>query len=165
MNDVQDRFYSLLSAKIGVETESLTEDTTLESLDLDSLLLVEVSVAVEKEFGVAARRDCSSRPERTSRRGAAAASTASSGDRLIASRPDCRRFDVAVTGRGPGHPGRDRGRRPMSSPGLGRHGPTAARRSPDLDRAWPVDISCRGPRGFDANALLGRSTAWRLRPG
>ncbi|MER6101778.1 phosphopantetheine-binding protein [Streptomyces sp. NPDC001832] len=52
MNDVQDRFYSLLSAKIGVETESLTEDTTLESLDLDSLLLVEVSVAVEKEFGV-----------------------------------------------------------------------------------------------------------------
>ncbi|MFD7744746.1 phosphopantetheine-binding protein [Streptomyces sp. NPDC059698] len=52
MNDVQDRFYSLLSAKIGVETESLAEDTTLESLDLDSLLLVEVSVAVEKEFGV-----------------------------------------------------------------------------------------------------------------
>ncbi|MEU0085186.1 phosphopantetheine-binding protein [Streptomyces sp. NPDC006274] len=52
MNDVQDRFYSLLSAKIGVETESLTADTTLESLDLDSLLLVEVSVAVEKEFGV-----------------------------------------------------------------------------------------------------------------
>lgn len=52
MNDVQDRFYSLLSARIGVETESLTEDTTLESLDLDSLLLVEVSVAVEKEFGV-----------------------------------------------------------------------------------------------------------------
>ncbi|MFI9646586.1 phosphopantetheine-binding protein [Streptomyces sp. NPDC052040] len=52
MNDVRDRFYSLLSAKIGVETESLTEDTTLESLDLDSLLIVEVSVAVEKEFGV-----------------------------------------------------------------------------------------------------------------
>ncbi|MFJ3644505.1 phosphopantetheine-binding protein [Streptomyces murinus] len=52
MSNVQDRFYSLLSAKIGVETESLTEDTTLESLDLDSLLLVELSVAVEKEFGV-----------------------------------------------------------------------------------------------------------------
>ncbi|MFF4941291.1 phosphopantetheine-binding protein [Streptomyces rubiginosohelvolus] len=52
MNDVQDRFYSLLGAKIGVETESLTEGTTLESLDLDSLLIVEISVAVEKEFGV-----------------------------------------------------------------------------------------------------------------
>lgn len=52
MSNVQDRFYSLLNAKIGVETESLTGDTTLESLDLDSLLIVELSVAVEKEFGV-----------------------------------------------------------------------------------------------------------------
>ncbi|MEV5143584.1 acyl carrier protein [Streptomyces sp. NPDC052727] len=52
MSNTQERFYSLLSAKLGVETESLTEDTTLESLDLDSLLIVELSVAVEKEFGV-----------------------------------------------------------------------------------------------------------------
>ncbi|MDI9886781.1 phosphopantetheine-binding protein [Streptomyces sp. HNM0645] len=52
MSNIQDRFYSLLSAKIGLETETLTGDTTLESLDLDSLLIVELSVAVEKEFGV-----------------------------------------------------------------------------------------------------------------
>jgi acyl carrier protein len=52
MSTVQERFYSLLNAKIGVEVESLTEDTTLESLDLDSLLVIEVTVAVEKEFGV-----------------------------------------------------------------------------------------------------------------
>jgi acyl carrier protein len=52
MSTTQDRFYALLTAKLGVETESLTEDTTLESLDLDSLLIVELSVAVEKEFGV-----------------------------------------------------------------------------------------------------------------
>jgi acyl carrier protein len=52
MGTIQERFYSLLNAKLGVETESLTEDTTLESLDLDSLLIVELSVGVEKEFGV-----------------------------------------------------------------------------------------------------------------
>lgn len=52
MGTIQERFYSLLNAKLGVETEALTEETTLESLDLDSLLIVEVSVAVEKEFGV-----------------------------------------------------------------------------------------------------------------
>ncbi len=52
MSTVQDRFYALLTATLGVETESLTEDTTLESLDLDSLLIVELSVAVEKEFCV-----------------------------------------------------------------------------------------------------------------
>lgn len=52
MSTVQERFYSLLTANLGVEPEALTEASTLESLDLDSLLIVELSVAVEKEFGV-----------------------------------------------------------------------------------------------------------------
>ncbi|GAA2224077.1 hypothetical protein GCM10010232_06080 [Streptomyces amakusaensis] len=52
MSSVQDRFFGLLANKIGIETAALVPDATLESLDLDSLLLIELSVAVEKEFGV-----------------------------------------------------------------------------------------------------------------
>jgi acyl carrier protein len=39
-------------AKLGPEQEDVTRDATFESLDVDSLDLVEVAQVVEEEFGV-----------------------------------------------------------------------------------------------------------------
>jgi acyl carrier protein len=39
-------------AKLGPEPEQVTRDATFESLDIDSLDLVEVAQIVEEEFGV-----------------------------------------------------------------------------------------------------------------
>ena len=39
-------------AKLGPEPEDVTRDATFESLDIDSLDLVEVAQIVEEEFGV-----------------------------------------------------------------------------------------------------------------
>lgn len=39
-------------AKLGPEPEDVTRDATFESLDIDSLDLVEVAQVVEEEFGV-----------------------------------------------------------------------------------------------------------------
>lgn len=39
-------------AKLGPEQEDVTRDATFESLDIDSLDLVEVAQVVEEEFGV-----------------------------------------------------------------------------------------------------------------
>ena len=39
-------------AKLGPEAEDVTRDATFESLDIDSLDLVEVAQVVEEEFGV-----------------------------------------------------------------------------------------------------------------
>lgn len=52
MSAVQDRFFTLLGNKLAVDEAVLTPQATLDDLDLDSLLLIELSVAVEKEFGV-----------------------------------------------------------------------------------------------------------------
>jgi acyl carrier protein len=39
-------------AELGPEREEITRDATLESLDIDSLDLVEVAQVIEEEFGV-----------------------------------------------------------------------------------------------------------------
>ena len=39
-------------AKLGSEPEDVTRDATFESLDIDSLDLVEVAQVIEEEFGV-----------------------------------------------------------------------------------------------------------------
>ena len=39
-------------AKLGPEPEDVTRDATFESLDIDSLDLVEVAQVIEEEFGV-----------------------------------------------------------------------------------------------------------------
>ncbi|MEU7163413.1 acyl carrier protein [Streptomyces morookaense] len=51
MNSVQDRLVALLG-RLEVPTEDLSADATFDSLDFDSLALIELSVAVQKEFGV-----------------------------------------------------------------------------------------------------------------
>ncbi|WP_405088624.1 phosphopantetheine-binding protein [Microbispora sp. NBC_01389] len=52
MTDVKASIYDLLTSKFGVPAVQLDDNATLESLDLDSLLLVEFSVSVEKTLGV-----------------------------------------------------------------------------------------------------------------
>ncbi|NJP51192.1 acyl carrier protein [Streptomyces sp. SBST2-5] len=52
MSAQQDRLFSLVADKLGVDPEQLTPTATFDALDLDSLLLIELSVIVEKEFGV-----------------------------------------------------------------------------------------------------------------
>ncbi|MCA1655128.1 MAG: acyl carrier protein [Pseudonocardiaceae bacterium] len=52
MTTMQDRFYDLLNTKLGIPANELSTENTFEDLDLDSLALIELSVAVHKEFGV-----------------------------------------------------------------------------------------------------------------
>lgn len=50
MNDIYPRLASLLVKHCGLETEEVTPDATFRALDLDSLALVELSLAAEQEF-------------------------------------------------------------------------------------------------------------------
>ncbi|MFG3553436.1 acyl carrier protein [Micromonospora sp. NPDC047557] len=52
MSLVQERFHTLLSTKLGISESEFTASTTLEDLEFDSLALIELSVALQKEFGV-----------------------------------------------------------------------------------------------------------------
>ena len=47
-----DKIASLLAEQFGVEQDTITMDTTFEDLGADSLDIVELSMAVEEEFGV-----------------------------------------------------------------------------------------------------------------
>lgn len=50
---VQDRLFAVITNSMGVPADELTPEATLDDLELDSLALVELSVVVQKEFGVA----------------------------------------------------------------------------------------------------------------
>ncbi|MEU1872727.1 acyl carrier protein [Streptomyces ambofaciens] len=52
MSAHQDRLFALVSEKLGVAPEELDTTSTFDHLDLDSLALIELSVIVQKEFGV-----------------------------------------------------------------------------------------------------------------
>ncbi|MER7956869.1 acyl carrier protein [Streptomyces sp. NPDC096030] len=52
MSASQDRLFALVSDKLGVPTEELNTTATFDALELDSLALIELSVIVQKEFGV-----------------------------------------------------------------------------------------------------------------
>ncbi|WP_121828324.1 acyl carrier protein [Streptomyces sp. S1] len=52
MSAHQDRLFALVSEKLGVLAEELDTTYTFDRLDLDSLALIELSVIVQKEFGV-----------------------------------------------------------------------------------------------------------------
>ncbi|MFF4872643.1 acyl carrier protein [Streptomyces sp. NPDC003444] len=52
MSAHQDRLFALVSEKLGVLAEELDTTSTFDRLDLDSLALIELSVIVQKEFGV-----------------------------------------------------------------------------------------------------------------
>ncbi|MFD0147290.1 MULTISPECIES: acyl carrier protein [unclassified Streptomyces] len=52
MSASQDRLFALVSDKLGVPAEELNTTATFDALELDSLALIELSVIVQKEFGV-----------------------------------------------------------------------------------------------------------------
>jgi acyl carrier protein len=52
MSAVYDRVAALLVDRFGVPADDVSEDATFEDLDLDSLDLVEFSLACEEELGV-----------------------------------------------------------------------------------------------------------------
>ncbi|MFD4258445.1 acyl carrier protein [Streptomyces sp. NPDC058534] len=52
MSAFQDRLFALVSEKLGMTAEELDTTSTFDHLDLDSLALIELSVIVQKEFGV-----------------------------------------------------------------------------------------------------------------
>lgn len=52
MSNLRDRLNAVLIAKFDLEPGTLAADPTLESLDLDSLAIVQLAVAMEREFGV-----------------------------------------------------------------------------------------------------------------
>jgi acyl carrier protein len=54
---VLDRLASLLERDFSIAHEALHADATLESLDIDSLRLIEIAFEVEDEFGVTLPQD------------------------------------------------------------------------------------------------------------
>ncbi|HEX6471598.1 MAG TPA: phosphopantetheine-binding protein [Streptosporangiaceae bacterium] len=52
MTTVYERLSDLLVTKFGVSATEIEPDATFEELELDSLALVEVAMAVQEEFGV-----------------------------------------------------------------------------------------------------------------
>jgi acyl carrier protein len=52
MSFVEERFSKVLTGQLKVKEDLVTADATLESLSFDSLVLVELGLILEKEFGV-----------------------------------------------------------------------------------------------------------------
>ncbi|MCD0484165.1 acyl carrier protein [Streptacidiphilus sp. ASG 303] len=52
MNDVYGRLVKLLVSGFGLEPKEIAPDDTFSGLELDSLALVELSIAAQEEFGV-----------------------------------------------------------------------------------------------------------------
>ncbi|HUC25322.1 MAG TPA: acyl carrier protein [Streptosporangiaceae bacterium] len=52
MSDIRERLNALMIAKFDLEPGTLADDPTLESLDFDSLAIVQLAGAMEREFGV-----------------------------------------------------------------------------------------------------------------
>ena len=52
MNKIFEKLAALLSEQFGVDVDSITMDTSFEDLGADSLDIVEMTMAVEEEFGL-----------------------------------------------------------------------------------------------------------------
>ncbi|MEV8394270.1 MULTISPECIES: phosphopantetheine-binding protein [unclassified Streptomyces] len=52
MEDIYQRLLELLTSTFGLDPESIEPTSTLSALELDSLALVELSVAAQEEFDV-----------------------------------------------------------------------------------------------------------------
>ncbi|NJP66799.1 acyl carrier protein [Streptomyces spiramenti] len=52
MSDTYQRLVALLAGSFGLDADDIAPDSTLGALELDSLALVELSVASQEEFGV-----------------------------------------------------------------------------------------------------------------
>ena len=52
-----ERLAQLISRDFSIPAESLTDGATLESLEIDSLRMIEILFAIEDEFGIAMPQD------------------------------------------------------------------------------------------------------------
>ncbi|MBH5334681.1 acyl carrier protein [Streptomyces pactum] len=52
MSSTYDRLVTLLTNGFGIEPGEVSPETTFEELDLDSLALVELTLAAQDEFGI-----------------------------------------------------------------------------------------------------------------
>jgi acyl carrier protein len=52
MSDLTERLVNLLSEQVGVDEDGLRAEATFDELELDSLVLIEFSLILKKEFGV-----------------------------------------------------------------------------------------------------------------
>ncbi|QNP68958.1 acyl carrier protein [Streptomyces roseirectus] len=52
MSDVYHRMVRLLQTGFGLEPDEISPDQTFDDLELDSLAMVELSLAAQEEFGV-----------------------------------------------------------------------------------------------------------------
>lgn len=52
MNDLEEQLYQLLMKELPVERASLSRESTLESLGMDSLTTIEFMFQIEDHFGV-----------------------------------------------------------------------------------------------------------------
>jgi acyl carrier protein len=52
MNELTDKVVEILAVMAGLPTEQVTPETTFESLSLDSLDLVELTLILEDELGI-----------------------------------------------------------------------------------------------------------------
>ncbi|MFG2309369.1 acyl carrier protein [Streptomyces sp. NPDC048566] len=52
MSDVYHRMVKLLQAGFGLEADEISPEQTFNDLELDSLAMVELSLAAQEEFGV-----------------------------------------------------------------------------------------------------------------
>lgn len=50
--EIEGRLLTIVSALSGVDKETIKPETKLEALDFDSLVLLELSLKLRKEFGV-----------------------------------------------------------------------------------------------------------------
>ncbi|ADD42205.1 acyl carrier protein [Stackebrandtia nassauensis] len=49
---IEDKLLSIMADKFDIEPGKITPTTSFEAMDVDSLVLVELSVLAEKQFGV-----------------------------------------------------------------------------------------------------------------
>lgn len=52
LKSVRDQMVALLSQRFGLEPESVEPGATFDAMELDSLALVEFSIALQEDFGV-----------------------------------------------------------------------------------------------------------------
>ncbi|MFD4628982.1 acyl carrier protein [Streptomyces sp. NPDC058284] len=57
MSSTYDRLVGLLAKGFGIEADEVVPENTFEDLELDSLALVELTLAVQEEFGISLTDD------------------------------------------------------------------------------------------------------------
>jgi acyl carrier protein len=52
MNSIEERITTILSGQFRIDPSTIDPDATFEALSIDSLIIVEVGLVLEEEFGI-----------------------------------------------------------------------------------------------------------------